>query len=484
MTQIAVVLAALLSGSFFADAFARPRSTRRWRVRSLAGAVIHTLMIASGFGAVLAASGHPPVTALLMMTVMIALIFVSNAKMAVLGEPLVFSDLALLGAVLRHPQFYLSAVQPWQIGLILLTAITLPVLLWWLFATAVLPHLTGLVLFAGAMATLMLVLRLPPWSGLAALPDAEGDVSRHGLLAALLLHTRRWQQSGAPPPCLAALPATTGAELIVIVQCESFADPCDLFGDPELALPGLAAARQIAWRWGGLQVSGFGAYTMRTEYGVLFGRGEEELGFRRFDPFLTALEDTSYALPARLRPFGWRSLFVHPHDMRFYNRDRIMPAAGFEKLLGLNSFAAPQRGEGRYVTDAAMTEKIVALARAATDPTLLYGVTIENHGPWAPDPVADRASLSQSYLRLVRNSDAMLAALSDELGKLGRPAMLVFFGDHRPSIPGLSTPGSDRRTPYVILRFDAAGQPLRGSDQPQDISPSELHHLILVGVTD
>ncbi len=482
MTHVALILVASLLGSFVADAFARPRSTRLWPLRSLAGAVVHALMITSGFGVVLAASGHPLVTALLVIAFFIALVFVSNAKKAVLGEPLVFSDLALLGALVRHPQFYLSAVRPWQIGLIVLAATTLLVLLWWLFETAMLPRLTGLALFAGAMATLLLALRLPPWSGLAAMPDAEGDVSNHGLLAALLLHTRRWQQSGAPPPCMAALPATTGAELVVIVQCESFADPCDLFGDPELALPGLAAARQRAWRWGGLQVSGFGAYTMRTEYGVLFGRSEAELGFRRFDPFLTALDDTSYALPARLRPFGWRSLFLHPHDMRFYNRDRIMPAAGFEELLGVNSFAAPQRSESRYVTDAAITEKIVALARAATGPTLLYGVTIENHGPWAPNPEADRANLSQSYLRLVQKSDAMLAALSDELRQLGRPAMLVFFGDHRPSIPGLSMPGSDRRTPYVILRFDAAGKSLHGSGRPQDISPAELHHLILAGV--
>jgi hypothetical protein len=476
------MLAGLLATSLVTDAHACPQSSRRWPVRSFAGAVVHLLIVTSCYGLFLAVCGHPIIAALLALALMITLVFISNAKNAMLGEPLLFSDFALIGAVLRHPQFYLSAVRPWQIGAMVLVVMALPVLLWWLFVPNPQPHLAGLALLTGALASLTLTLHRSPWAGLAFLPDAKGDLSRHGLLATLLLHARRWRQSGDPPLCPAALPATSGTELVIIVQCESFADPGELFADPALALPGLASARSQAWRWGGLQVSGFGAYTMRTEYGVLFGRCENELGFRRFDPFLTALGEASYALPARLRPAGWRSLFLHPHDMRFYNRDRIMPAAGFDELLGLDSFDVPRPGEGRYVTDAAMTERIVALARASTSPKLLYAVTIENHGPWAPDTVADGARLSQSYLRLVRNSDAMLAALCNELGRLGRPAMLVFFGDHRPSIPGLSMPGGDRRTPYVILRFDAAGQPLRGNGQPLDISPADLHHLILAAL--
>src|SRR3546814_10576991 len=85
-----------------------------------------------------------------------------------------------------------------------------------------------------------------------------------------------------------------------MVQCESYADPAELFDDPALVLPGLAAARASAWRQGRLLVSGFGAYTMRTEYGLIFGRDEADLGFRRFDPYLTAIGETSHALPIRL----------------------------------------------------------------------------------------------------------------------------------------------------------------------------------------
>jgi len=285
----------------------------------------------------------------------------------------------------------------------------------------------------------------------------------------------------------AIAPGVAPPELIVAIQCESFADPVELFGDPAMALPGLTAARAEAWHWGNLLVSGFGAYTMRTEYALLFGREESDLGFRRFDPFLTALRDSSYALPMRLRPAGWRSLFIHPHDMRFYGRDRILPASGFDRLVGEESFAPPAKGEGRYVTDAAIAYEILTRAAEATDPTLLYAVTIENHGPWSADKdAATQGSDSRSpgllvgkYRRLVAKGDAMLTELRVGIAALQRPAMLVFFGDHRPSIPGASEPGGDRHTPYVMLRFDARGQLVEGDGQPRDLTPAALHHLIL-----
>jgi hypothetical protein len=235
-------------------------------------------------------------------------------------------------------------------------------------------------------------------------------------------------------------------------------------------------------QWGQLEDSCFGAYTMRTEYGVLFGRSEASLGFRRYDPFLTALGEASYALPARLKAAGWRSLFAHPHDLRFYGRDRIMPAGGFAELIGEARFTPPRANEGRYVTDAAVAERIVALATAATGPTLIYAVTIENHGPWAPDTSSEASAVSQGYLRLVRNSDAMLTTLLDGLATVGRPSLLVFFGDHRPSIPGVVSPGGPRHTPYVMVRLDGVSEVVPGDNRRVDLTPAELHHVILGAV--
>ncbi len=471
----------LVAASLVLDGLVRPRrdGDARWPLRSAAGMVLHMLLVASGLGLFLAICGNPLASAILTLALVALFTVVSNAKHTMLGEPLVFTDLVLVGAVLRHPQFYLSALSPVQKGALVVSGPVLLALFAWLFVGDLGAHLAGALLLGGSLLLLRLVLAVPPWNGLAPVPDLDGDVRRHGLLATLLLYWLRWRATADPAPRTSpeAVAAMTAARppLAVIVQCESFADPVELFGDAALELPGLARARADAWQWGNLNVSGFGAYTMRTEYGLIFGRDEEELGFRRFDPFLTATGEASHALPARL---AWRSLFLHPHDLRFYNRHRIMPAAGFAEMVGEEHFAPPSAGEGRYVTDAAMAGTIGDLARDSAGPTLLYAVTIENHGPWAPEDGPGPRDLVSSYLRLVRNSDAMLTALLDTLGGLGRPAVLVFFGDHRPSIPGVTTPGPVRHTPYVIVRLDASGAVEAGERRRVDLTPAQLHHAI------
>ncbi len=483
VTVDGLIFAALLVGAVLLDGLVRPRVAGTFfpSGRSLAGLWLQIWLTTALFGLFLAASGNAPVAAGLALALLALFTVVSNSKYTVLGEPLLFTDLALIGAIFRHPQFYLSAIRIRQRVAAAATLAALLGSLAWLFVPAPRSHLTGLALLLGALGLVALSMGRTSFRSLAPEPDADADVQRHGLLPTLLLYWLRWRESRDPPPCddIARLPPAEASQLVVVVQCESFADPAELFADPRLALPGLAAARNSAVQWGQLEVSGFGAYTMRTEYGVLFGLSEAALGFRRYDPFLTALREASYALPARLQGAGWRSLFAHPHDLRFYGRDRIMPAGGFAQLVGEDRFAPPTADEGRYVTDAAVADELIALAAAATGPTLIYAVTIENHGPWAPDTSSEAGALSQGYLRLVRNSDAMLTTLLDGLATLGRRSLLVFFGDHRPSIPGVVAPGGARHTPYVMVRLDEAGEIVPGGNRRVDLTPAGLHHEIL-----
>ena len=269
---------------------------------------------------------------------------------------------------------------------------------------------------------------------------------------------------------------------MIIVQCESFTDPTDLLADTAFDMPGLATARTLAQQSGRLLVSGFGAYTMRTEYGVLFGRSEQDLALRKFDPFLTAHRETSFSLPNRLCGKVWTSLFVHPHDLRFYGRDQLMVQAGFDRLIGEDAFAPPLPEAGRYVTDAAVADVIMDLARSTAAPTLIYAVTIENHGPWPMPKAAAQSPGEAPYWRLVQHSDAMLERLIMFARTLGRPVTLCFFGDHRPSIPTVSEPEVTRHTPYVLMRFGPDGAPMPGAAREVDLTPAQLHHAILAAL--
>jgi hypothetical protein len=482
-------LLATLAVAILLDGTVRPRriALSHWRWQGLA---IHLLVTTTLFGWLLAASGSSPVAAGITIGLIALATVTSNAKFAMLGEPLVFSDLALILWVFRHPRFYLTAISARQRVMLAIAAPLVVVALAALFVSRLAPHLTGLGLGIFAAGTLLTLLRSAPITAIAREPDLEGDLSRLGLITTLLVYWLRWRATRDPPPysfqlSAEAIATPTGLptpELIVIVQCESFADPVDLVPSKTAELPSLARARAQAWQWGNLEVSGFGAYTMRTEYGVLFGRSETALGFRRYDPFLTAHGEISYALTARLAPLGYHRLFVHPHDMRFYGRDLLMPAIGFDRLIGEDQLAPDRSGRARYMNDRALGEAISAIIDRTVGPTLVYAVTMENHGPWIKEQQSGSPGGLEAYLHHVGSSDAMLTALIDRLSKTGRSALLVFFGDHRPSIPGIVGPGGARHTPYVMLRLTKDGEIMPDANRRIDLTPAELHRAILTHV--
>lgn len=477
----ALALALTALGLTGVDYLARPAPRSNGHPRSLAGLMVLNGIGATMLGALAMLTGAWLPSAVLAVLLAGAITLVSNIKRDVLGEPLVFTDLALIGAVFRHPQFYLSALRPWQVAVLAIGLLALAAVVAF-FATGDLPaRVFGLGLMAAGLLWLKAAVGLATWRPLASAPDLERDVRAHGLIATLLVYWRLWKRQPLPAPGTHPPIAGEPDALLIVIQCESFADPQELFGEAEPPLAGLACARSQAWLTGRLAVSGFGAYTMRTEFGVLFGIPESALGLHRFDPFLTAASAASWALPHRLEHGEWTSTFVHPHDMRFYGRDRLMPAAGFDRMIGEDAFAPPTAEEGRYVTDAAVCDTLLNLAGQATGRHFLYTVTIENHGPWSAGGHSGLGNKGE-YLRLLAHSDAMLNRLLTELPRLMRPVTLCFFGDHRPSIPGVSIPGGDRHTPFVIVKFDAYGNAIPSGHPPRTLTPAELQGEILAAV--
>ncbi|MCJ2184721.1 LTA synthase family protein, partial [Novosphingobium sp. 1949] len=167
------LLVGVLGAAALVDGLVRPRGVRKgW------GLWLGALVWLSAFGAFLALSGNPQVAAALALAMQAVLALASNAKRAVLGEPLLFSDLALIGALFRHPQFYFSALKAWQKRAAGIVALALLAGLVLLFVPAPAPHLAGLGLALGGVLVLAGSLRLALARGLAARPDAEADLAR------------------------------------------------------------------------------------------------------------------------------------------------------------------------------------------------------------------------------------------------------------------------------------------------------------------
>ncbi|MBV1833532.1 LTA synthase family protein [Komagataeibacter pomaceti] len=474
-----LILGVTVIAGFFVESMARP-SCRA--LPSPRRCLLDGLLTGTQYGMWLALCGAPVLAAALTTAVNTCLVIGSNIKLSILGEPMLFCDVVAARGFLQHPKFYLFSIPPAGRIAVVGGLIALPLLLVTCSTLSPLPHLMG----TGCLIACVLALRLIPAARWAPRPDMPRDIGRLGLPGSLFLYWRRWRHETAQTP-IAEAPAVTGHpayDTVIVIQCESFACPTDLFSAnhpspiPLPELPALPRARRMASRWGTLDVSGFGAYTMRTEYGVLFGVDEKALGFRAYDPFLTARKETALSLPAIMGRAGYECTFVHPHDLRFYGRAQLMPACGFSHIIGEESFTHTARPDMPYVEDVALAQRIGQLVKAQAGPGFIYAVSMENHGPWpARGPDGPKSALAH-YFGHLRNSDRMLDMLMETLSATGRTGLLLFFGDHRPSIAGMVVPAAARGTPYVMVPF-GPGRTVTRPAPPQSLTPAQLHDLLL-----
>lgn len=177
--------------------------------------------------------------------------------------------------------------------------------------------------------------------------------------------------------------------------------------------------------------------------------------------YLLSEGDTLPALPAGryetlptvagvLADRGYDRVFLHSHTSTLYNRAEIYAAMGFDQVLFRDAFPADVDYAGGYISDMALTEEIIRLyeARDPASPLFLSAVSMENHQPYSDGkyggadacglsaPALDETGLAslRAYTQGAVHADAALGALTDYFAAQDQPVMLVFWGDHLPSL--------------------------------------------------
>jgi hypothetical protein len=234
---------------------------------------------------------------------------------------------------------------------------------------------------------------------------------------------------------------------IVVVLAEAFADlrTHGICVEPN-PLPNYDEAVRRSVYVGRTSVPVYGGWTIRSEYSLVTGITLASFSNKIANPNATLVRPASHSLPKHLRKLGYRTLMVHPHNRRFYGRGKACPALGFDEFLDEKRFAGAPR-EGRYISDAAVAERIAAELQNADRPTFLFCVTMENHGPWcqktplniAPFTVQPELSPANQpafaeYLHHLRNADLMIRRLTEMVATADRPTIVLFVGDHLPAL--------------------------------------------------
>ncbi len=490
-------LCAALLGTQLLDRLVRPAPAGARRIA--AGQLIQFGLVMLVYTLLLAVCQRPWFAAALTLAGHLLLVLVNNAKYRALREPFVFTDFGLFSQALTHPRLYLpffgvlpAAAGVLAFGLMLYLGLTLesPILMpdsMGTFALAVALPL------AAAGVLLAIGTRLAPPPDL----DVTPDLHRFGLLASLWLyrlteHRHDPDHPGHPARTIASfrIDATrnTPRPHILAIQSESFFDVRRLHPAirPELLANFDAACRQASAH-GRLSVPAWGANTMRTEFAFLSGLADEHLGVHRFNPYRHFAHRPWPTLASQLRDAGYRTVCVHPHPASFFGRDRVFPQLGFDAFIDIRAFPDAPRC-GPYISDAALTARIRDLLAEATQPTFLFVITMENHGPLHLEQVAaaDAVHLYQTpppagfddltvYLRHLQNADRMIGELLTLLEAAADDVVLCYFGDHVPSMPRVyaACGFEDGRSDYLIWRRGGATAPA------QDLKAEQLGQRLL-----
>ncbi len=422
-------------------------------------------------------------------------------KREVLREPVVFADRAELLEVVRHPEFYLPfagtglvlAAAAFAVAAAGAVAWALPPLWHW----SPWPALAAVLLVAAAFA-------LPGWppvlrrlqrqyERLAPSREPEQDMARWGILACFVIHAtlaRAERPGRRTTVAVLRTPSSRRHGPVVMAQLESFFDPRRLHeAIPRDLLPGYDACRTQATAWGPLVVPTWGANTIRTEFAALTGLGSAALGLDRFNPYERFARSRVDALGWRMQALGYRTICLHPFDTRFYGRHRAIPALGFERFIGPEAFSPSARSEA-FVNDAALARKAAEVVADAGPDLFLFVISVGNHGPWladrgpedaialpAPLRALPEAAALRRYLGGLRRTDAFFPVMTQALRAASGEGMLLAYGDHQPSLPGLfaALGRSDSMTDHVLWESgSAARQPPRPETVTVEALPQRL----------
>ncbi|PFJ19471.1 phosphoglycerol transferase [Bacillus cereus] len=151
------------------------------------------------------------------------------------------------------------------------------------------------------------------------------------------------------------------------------------------------------------------------------------------------------SIPRALKKEGYYTSAIHSFGRTFFKRDDVYRVLGFDTFNAQDTMENVEV-EGDYISDLSMSKEIIAELKKQKQPTFIHAVTMQNHFPFTAGRFGEnqveisgleneelKAEL-ETYTEGLRLSDEALQYLIEQLDNLDRPTLLVFFGDHLPSL--------------------------------------------------
>ena len=263
---------------------------------------------------------------------------------------------------------------------------------------------------------------------------------------------------------------------VIVVMSEAFSDIWNarkLTFDEAVAPNFAALAEQFLS--GKCMTSEYGGNTSNCEFEVLTGYSTYLVpnGTVLYMSYLNQKTDSYVSF---LRSKDYYTVALHPYQRSFFSREKAYELLGFDDFYSEEHFEGAQRlRDAQWISDDAVADRIIAEFEK-NEPTgrgfFCHTVTMLNHTSYYRSDWSDEERIGMkadcelteteyqvlaSYATGLQYADAMLGKLVDYFSRIEEPTVILFFGDHQPS---LGTNGYDlmQRIGYVEDNSSDAGR--------------------------
>lgn len=235
---------------------------------------------------------------------------------------------------------------------------------------------------------------------------------------------------------------------ILFVQLESYFDveEAEFFTTSKDACPNLHEMYD-KYSSGYFKVPSVGSGTANTEFEVLTGMNLRYFGPGEY-PYKTILkENTCESAATALEALGYGTHALHNNGGNFYSRARVFNNIGFDSFTSKEFMNILQLTENGWSKDDILIDHIVDAMDSTQQQDFVFTISVQGHGDYPEEKVIENPEITvegiedealknkwEYYVNQVYEMDKFAGDLVDAVEKRGEPTVVVFYGDHLPTM--------------------------------------------------
>lgn len=237
---------------------------------------------------------------------------------------------------------------------------------------------------------------------------------------------------------------------IICVLLESFIDPKEInfLNFSKNPVPNFDHLYQN-FSSGYLTVPVVGAGTANSEFEVLTGMGMQFFGLGEY-PYKTILKSNSCeSIASDLgNNLGYGTHVVHNNGGNFYSRRNAFTQMGFDSFTSKEMMNIQEYTPlGTWPTDDILIGEVEKSLNSTKQQDFVYAITVQGHGAYPAEKVIQNPEITvtgapneaqnnewEYYVNEIHEVDKFIGNLIDMLSKRDEKTMVVFFGDHLPTM--------------------------------------------------